>query len=498
MLALVKTPITCLLFMIYMTYFYCRKPHIPIKSTQVFRKLIAASLVNASFDLITICTVNHLDTVPAYVNGILHTIYLLSILAYIQLLFLYLRSFLEGELKFSRGVRVLQSLPATLSAVGILVLPIAYVQGETTNYSLGAKAYALYVSVAVYLVLILYYCIRYRGMLDVERRMALVLAVPLFVITAAIQMAIPETLVVVVCSTLILLGLTLSSENTEKYIDERTMLFNQYSFERMLEEFDFDRHRPVIAVLHFRRMENSRDRKGEKLFQKDIYKELKQYRMYGYRVCESGVAFFCNGGGRAHTILSRVKSSIEGRYREEGIDIETKVLAGETAATGQECMRGIMEFCAESDSRLAYIDALTDIYNRNALERDLEMRQECGYTCFFIADLNNLKVVNDTIGHLAGDQMLKDFAALLTDIVGEDGRAYRQGGDEFAILYSGDPKELMRRLEEECRRRNRTGAVPISYGIGYCGLENENFRDAADQMMYADKRRKKQQEGRQG
>lgn len=498
MLALVKTPITCLLFMIYMTCFYYRKPHIQVKSTQIFQRLIGAALVLASFDLITIYTVNHPDTVPAPVNLVVHIVYLMSILAYIYLLFVYMRSFLETTLKFSKGVRILQNLPAALSTVGILVLPITYVQGETTNYSLGPKAYALYGSLAVYLILILYYCIRYRGVLDEAKRLAIILAVPLFVITAVIQVAVPETLVVVVCSTLILLGLILSSENTEKYIDEKTKLFNQYSFERVLEEFDFDRQRPVIAVFCFFRAEESRDWNREIMIQRDIYRELKQYRMYGYRISENGVAFVSNAGGKARTILNRLRSSMEGRYGKEGIGFETKILEGEAAATRQTCMRNTMAFCTEAGSRLVYIDYLTNIYNRSALERDLEKRQEYGYTCYLIADLNNLKTVNDTIGHLAGDKLLQDFAALLNDTVGEDGRAYRQGGDEFAVLYSGDAERLIRILEERCEKLNQDCTVPVSYAIGYCLLEDENFRDAADRMMYADKRRKKQQDAHRG
>lgn len=492
MLALVKTPLTCLLFMIYMTCFYYRKPHLPVKSTQIFQRLIVAALVNSSFDLITICTVNHLDTVPGPLNLIAHTIYLMSILAFIYLLFIYMRSFLESAIKLSRMARLCQDLPALLSAAGILVLPITYVQGKTTNYSLGPKAYALYGSLVVYLFLILYYCIRYRRILAEEKRMAIVLAVPLFVITAAIQMAVPETLIVVVCSTLIFLGLILSNENTEKYVDEKTMLFNQYSFEKVLEEFDFDRQRPVIGIFCFCRTGNSRDWDEGNRIQKDIYRELKQYRVHGYRVCENGVVFISNAGGKVRTVLNRVRSSMEGRYGEESISIETRILAGEAAATAQECMRSIVEFCTEMDSRLAYVDGLTDIYNRNALERDLGKWQEHGYTCYLIADLNNLKTVNDSIGHSAGDQMLKDFAVLLADTAGKDGRAYRQGGDEFAILYRGNPEELVRRLEEACEKRNRSSAISISYGIGYCGLGDHDFRNTADQMMYADKRRKKQ------
>lgn len=226
MLVLVKTSITCLLFMIYMIGFYYRKPHIPVKSTKLFRRLIVVALLNSSFDLITLCTVNHLDVVPEFVNLIVHIIYLMSILGFIYLLFLYMKSYLETNLSFPKALKVLHSLPFIVSTVGILTLPITYVHGKTTNYSLGPKAYALYGSLVIYLVLILYYCLRYWKILDEEKRMAIILAVPLFVITAVIQMLIPETLVVVVCSTLILFGLILSNENTEKYVDEKTRLFN--------------------------------------------------------------------------------------------------------------------------------------------------------------------------------------------------------------------------------------------------------------------------------
>lgn len=179
-------------------------------------------------------------------------------------------------------------------------LPITYVHGKTTNYSLGPKAYALYGSLVIYLVLILYYCLRYWKILDGEKRMAIILAVPLFVITAVIQMMIPETLVVVVCSPLILLGLILSNENTEKYVDE-------------------------------------------------------------------------------------------------------KLLTGGTTVTKYSCMQNIIAFCAETGSRIAYIDYLTNIHNRNALERDLNKPQDRDALYYFIADMNNLKIVNDTMGHSVGD-----------------------------------------------------------------------------------------------
>lgn len=492
MLMLVKTSAVCLLITLYMAGFYYRKPHIPVKSTRIFQWLIAVAIVNSTFDLITICTVNHRDTVPNLVNLIAHIIYLISILAFVYLLFIYMRSFLETTLKFPQSIKILHTLPVAASTVGIFVLPITYIQGKNTDYSLGPKAYALYASLVVYLILILYYCLRYWRILDRDKRLAIILAVPLYMVTALIQMLIPETLVVVVCSTLILLGLILSNENIEKYLDEKSMLFNQYSFEKVLEEFDFYKQELITGVLCFCRTENNLDWKQNVLILNDIYRELKQYHLYGYRVGENGVVFISSAQEKAKTVLDGLRKKIEKYYDKEAIVIETKVLAEKNTTDKHSCMRNIISFCTEVGSRIAYIDYLTNIYNRNALERDLKKRQEQGNTYYFIADLNDLKLVNDTMGHSAGDKLLQGFARLLTDTVGNDGKAYRQGGDEFAILYEKDSQTLIQNLEKMCRIYNQSNAIPISYAIGYCQLETEGFRDVADKMMYEDKRRKKQ------
>ena len=148
-----------------------------------------------------------------------------------------------------------------------------------------------------------------------------------------------------------------------------------------------------------------------------------------------------------------------------------------------------MSFCAEMGSRLAYVDYLTNIYNRNALERDLEERAFDRHTYYVTADLNDLKIVNDTIGHSAGDKLLQGFARLLADTVGEDGKAYRQGGDEFAVLYRKDVEVFVRELKRQCMLYNQLNHIPISYAVGYCSVTDKNFRDVADQMMYEDKRR---------
>ncbi len=132
------------------------------------------------------------------------------------------------------------------------------------------------------------------------------------------------------------------------------------------------------------------------------------------------------------------------------------------------------------------------LYNRNALERDIaNLKNLDGY--YLIADLNDLKVVNDTIGHSAGDEMLQKFATLLVEVVQDNGKVYRQGGDEFAILYYADVHQVVSDLQEKCTEYNLSSNIPISYAIGYCELTEEDFINKADKMMYADKKMKKEQ-----
>lgn len=489
---LIKTPASCFFLTLYMLWFYYRKPHIPIKSTKIFQLLTGVAFLNVLFDLITLYTVNHRNSISDTVNLLAHIVYLMTILGYIYLLFLYMRSYLEIKLQFSRMVQALQSLPAVLSTIGILTLPITYVHGETTDYSLGPKAYALYGSVVIYLLLILYYCFRHWNIMNREKRMAIVMAVPIFVTVSVIQMLMPETLLVVVASTLILLGLILSNENTEKYMDDKTTLFNQYAFETVLEELDFKKQEKYIAVLCFCKTESNIDWKLDILILQDIHRELRNSRMNAYRVCENGVVFISSSMEKAAKALEDVRTAIEMKYGRDNISTATKLLSKEESVNKYICMQNIIALCAEVGTRFAYIDYLTHIYNRNAFERDLEKLEENSSGYYIIADLNNLKVVNDTIGHSAGDELLQSFAALLEDVVGKEGRAYRQGGDEFAILYRQDARELIEKLAEKCKTYNQSRSVPLSYAIGFCGLDDRDFINVADHMMYEEKKRMKQ------
>ena len=143
---------------------------------------------------------------------------------------------------------------------------------------------------------------------------------------------------------------------------------------------------------------------------------------------------------------------------------------------------------------LSSVDLLTGINNRNTMNNRVD-RIVAGkeilaepYAVIF-ADLNGLKRVNDTEGHTAGDEMIKEAAAILQEVF-DDGEVYRAGGDEFMILVCGiTPEEVERRLALVSKKASATKNVSLSAGVSLSS-EEPNILKAmrtADTRMYADK-----------
>ena len=97
---------------------------------------------------------------------------------------------------------------------------------------------------------------------------------------------------------------------------------------------------------------------------------------------------------------------------------------------------------SEQASQLAMYDALTGLPNRlrmsGTLEASLVALRHRGVPCsVLLIDLDRFKQVNDTLGHPAGDALLKQVSERLLQIVGDEEKVFRLGGDEFQIILSG-------------------------------------------------------------
>jgi diguanylate cyclase (GGDEF)-like protein/PAS domain S-box-containing protein len=88
---------------------------------------------------------------------------------------------------------------------------------------------------------------------------------------------------------------------------------------------------------------------------------------------------------------------------------------------------------------LAYFDSLTGLKNRNSLQNKLteKTKKNLPFSLLFI-DLDRFKMINDTLGHSYGDELLKKAAKRIDESVKHHGDVYRYGGDEFIIILNGD------------------------------------------------------------
>ncbi len=95
----------------------------------------------------------------------------------------------------------------------------------------------------------------------------------------------------------------------------------------------------------------------------------------------------------------------------------------------------------EKATRLAYHDALTGLPNRRLLveqlERSLALARSGADTALLLLDIDRFKQVNDLLGHLAGDELIRQFADRLTHSCGPEVVVARLGGDEFAVIVTG-------------------------------------------------------------
>lgn len=147
-----------------------------------------------------------------------------------------------------------------------------------------------------------------------------------------------------------------------------------------------------------------------------------------------------------------------------------------------------------------YHDALTGLYNRRFLERQMEQNAENLKKDYVICmlDIDFFKKVNDTYGHAVGDVVLVKLAEFLKEVAGADNLAVRWGGEEFILYFPDATTDIVKPLIEDLRQRVENTTIEtakhhiqitITAGIssGYAGRNYQKTIKRADEKLYLGK-----------
>ena len=150
-------------------------------------------------------------------------------------------------------------------------------------------------------------------------------------------------------------------------------------------------------------------------------------------------------------------------------------------------------------------DALTGLANYrefiDTLEREVH-RSERSHRSFTILllDLDELKRINDRLGHLAGNRALKRLAGIMKEQCRSTDLAARYGGDEFGVILidsdKGMAEQVAQRIEASLRKDREDPTLSVSIGIGVYpddGRSAQELLEAADQQLYRRKRNSRNQ-----
>lgn len=167
----------------------------------------------------------------------------------------------------------------------------------------------------------------------------------------------------------------------------------------------------------------------------------------------------------------------------------------------QSISKNIMntEMHAVAMKRRSELDEMTGLNNRNKfLNMVAKTYPKVEKLCVIFWDVNNLKQINDTLGHEKGDVLITTVGRMILTLTDVNKKGYRIGGDEFIIVVEnpkeGEVDDLLQKWEELLLLKSQTSPVAISVAVGVsygAGTEINNIIKEADAMMYQKKMEQK-------
>ena len=213
----VKLQIGSLFVVLFITFDYIRQisgKKRSLSCNKSFDALLIVSPWFIFFDGLTAWTVNHLDTVPLWLNNTFHCLFFLAVDVTMFLSFIYLCDATFGFPK-STIKKILLCSPFVINvlAIFIFIKDLNYVIGKTTNYSMGLSVIACYLNALVYLLFLFFVVTLYRKKIEKNRYAGVIMSIAVSLTVMILQSIFPEILITSIVPAAFILGFYLLMED---------------------------------------------------------------------------------------------------------------------------------------------------------------------------------------------------------------------------------------------------------------------------------------------
>lgn len=198
-------------------YFQAKRVH--SYSHIIFSVSLGTMVFYLVFDMVTVYTVNHLDTVPAWANRLVHTLFLGSLIMEIFVCYVYSLALIYND-DIDKKRLWIAAIPVWIAWLGLVLLPIEYVQTPKGNYSWGAAVFTVHGIAVFYMIFMLVNMLRHWKEINEKKRSVVIIAFMIQLVVFLFQSLFPTLLISSMGLTLINLAFFLTVESPDVLLME--------------------------------------------------------------------------------------------------------------------------------------------------------------------------------------------------------------------------------------------------------------------------------------
>lgn len=232
---------------IVIAYFINEK--LPLMSTKIFSAFMIVSACELFFDMATVYTINHLDSVSPMVNRLFHQFFIGSLDVAIYLLYLYVVMHTNHQKRMPLWEIGLRSVPLAIAMLMVVFAPLYYNVESKIHYSYGPMATTVYVSIAIYIVLIPAQICVHREDIAPKKKHLIYAGLGLWAALALVQLFHPTVLISSLGLTLMVILVFLSFENPKEFADNQVEALNRQAYHTVMADMIASKRRFYVVSI---------------------------------------------------------------------------------------------------------------------------------------------------------------------------------------------------------------------------------------------------------